>query len=329
MIRLLLSLQLAFFLIEVNASGEFSILHHPKSISFKGHDELGKSTISEVYSAALGFSNNQFSNWNGMFINDPFYLAEAIAAVYIEGVPSIDQPKGHHFPVKADVEEGIFNNIKDNIILRYPQEKPLIVDVDLSNGVKNLPQNSLFKDLLNKQPIKNKLVNLKNDGEEREFLKEVNILNLIADRIADGIVQADGIPDFYWFKVSGLHPLIDYYGDNSTEAKEARKLLNEAILQLSNALKKAYKGAVLVSIITNDASHTRRTRSILADDKSRDLNLASDYSENFPVIFNIILWLSVILGFSLLAISLTIGNMDPGRDSIIYRMTNPRMKKDN
>lgn len=33
--------------------------------------------------------------------------------------------------------------------------------------------------------------------------------------------------------------------------------------------------------------------------------------------------------FSLLAISIVIGDMDPGRDSIIYRMTSTRMKKDN
>lgn len=45
--------------------------------------------------------------------------------------------------------------------------------------------------------------------------------------------------------------------------------------------------------------------------------------------FNIILWFGVVMVFSLLAISYTIGYMDPGRDSIIYRMTSTRMKKDN
>lgn len=59
------------------------------------------------------------------------------------------------------------------------------------------------------------------------------------------------------------------------------------------------------------------------------LNLALSYSDDYPVIFNIILWFSVVLAFSLLAISYTIGYMDPGRDSIIYRMTSTRMKKDN
>lgn len=59
------------------------------------------------------------------------------------------------------------------------------------------------------------------------------------------------------------------------------------------------------------------------------LNAAEDYDDNYPVIFNILLWFGIVMFFTLVAISYTIGNMDPGRDSIIYRMTSTRMKKDN
>lgn len=58
-------------------------------------------------------------------------------------------------------------------------------------------------------------------------------------------------------------------------------------------------------------------------------NLAAYYDQNYPVIFNIILWFMVALGLSLLAVCYAIADMDPGRDSIIYRMTSTRMKKDN
>jgi renin receptor len=50
------------------------------------------------------------------------------------------------------------------------------------------------------------------------------------------------------------------------------------------------------------------------------MNLAPEYSPENPVIFNIKLWFGVAFTFSLLAISLFIADMDPGRDSIIYRM---------
>ncbi|XP_020284349.1 renin receptor isoform X2 [Pseudomyrmex gracilis] len=56
---------------------------------------------------------------------------------------------------------------------------------------------------------------------------------------------------------------------------------------------------------------------------------AKTYSEIYPVIFNILLWFGIAFFFSLLAVCIAIANMDPGRDSIIYRMTSNRMKKDN
>lgn len=37
----------------------------------------------------------------------------------------------------------------------------------------------------------------------------------------------------------------------------------------------------------------------------------------------------IALLFSVIAICIAIGTMDPGRDSVIYRMTSTRMKKDN
>ncbi|KAH0950846.1 hypothetical protein HN011_008304 [Eciton burchellii] len=59
------------------------------------------------------------------------------------------------------------------------------------------------------------------------------------------------------------------------------------------------------------------------------LGRSKTYTEDYPVIFNIILWFCILFFFSLLAICITIADMDPGRDSIIYRMTSNRMKKDN
>lgn len=57
-------------------------------------------------------------------------------------------------------------------------------------------------------------------------------------------------------------------------------------------------------------------------------NRAPKYSPNYPVIFNIILWMSVVLVLSLLWISWSIWNMDPGKDSVIYRMTTQRLKRE-
>lgn len=111
---------------------------------------------------------------------------------------------------------------------------------------------------------------------------------------------------------------------------EIVKVLKTSIEELVVSAEKAYKNKALITLIaTAQSIHRRVRRAAVATDDDKKYNIAPAYDENYPVIFNIIFWFSVVMIFSLLAISLAIGNMDPGRDSIIYRMTSTRMKKDN
>ncbi|XP_015769048.1 PREDICTED: renin receptor-like [Acropora digitifera] len=57
-------------------------------------------------------------------------------------------------------------------------------------------------------------------------------------------------------------------------------------------------------------------------------NLATKYTEDYPVIFNIWLWLVIIIALALYVVCLIMWYMDPGSDSIIYRMTSQRIKAD-
>ena len=57
-------------------------------------------------------------------------------------------------------------------------------------------------------------------------------------------------------------------------------------------------------------------------------NRASQYDSMFPIIFNIWFWLLVVIFLATYAISVAMWNMDPGRDSIIYRLTEQKIKND-
>ncbi len=59
------------------------------------------------------------------------------------------------------------------------------------------------------------------------------------------------------------------------------------------------------------------------------LNKAVFYNDNYPVTFHIVFWTSLVLGLALVAIGCTMITMDPGLDTVIYRMTSQRIKKDN
>uniref|UniRef100_A0A915KXG7 Calponin-homology (CH) domain-containing protein n=1 Tax=Romanomermis culicivorax TaxID=13658 RepID=A0A915KXG7_ROMCU len=66
----------------------------------------------------------------------------------------------------------------------------------------------------------------------------------------------------------------------------------------------------------------------LWESEEHDITNYKFYNQDYPVVFNIILWFSVSAIVALLFISVSMWYMDPGRDSIIYRMTMTRAKKD-
>lgn len=57
--------------------------------------------------------------------------------------------------------------------------------------------------------------------------------------------------------------------------------------------------------------------------------LAVFYSDQYPAMFNLIFWTSLILAVALIGIIYGMMSMDPGLDTVIYRMTSNRIKKDN
>ena len=111
---------------------------------------------------------------------------------------------------------------------------------------------------------------------------------------------------------------------------EANKLLTTTLKKLNDVIQKAYDNEALVAVITVPSypHHSRAKRAAEDDDISAKYNLADLASANYPVVFNIILWFSLVMVFALIAISLALGNVED-KDSIIYRMTGARGKKDN
>jgi len=79
-----------------------------------------------------------------------------------------------------------------------------------------------------------------------------------------------------------------------------------------------------------ESAHKVYRRSLMATAANPGMpgNLASKYDSMFPVIFNIWFWLLVVIALATYSISVAMWNMDPGRDSIIYRLTEQRIKNE-
>ncbi|XP_043464847.1 ATPase H(+)-transporting accessory protein 2 [Leptopilina heterotoma] len=331
---------ISFILGAVNAEGNFIILHNPNSVQFNGNEEVDQSFLKEVFSAALGLTVKQRGNWKGMSILDSFNLPEAVVVIAVEGKDSLNSTRGILFPLNADEnEETTWQALTGR--LGKKDDNNTLVRIYLGDGLDALGQSSLGE--LKPMPIDPsslQFLSLKCE-EDKKFLEEVQLLREIANKITSTITTKDSNPDVYWFVVSGLSRVIELHGKGSPSSTEALALLNDALNDVSESFVNVYNGKVLTATFTNDQSQVRRTRSLNLNRVYRDTsendtpkvaadkNLAKKYSKDYPVIFNIILWFGVIFFFSLLAICIAIASMDPGRDSIIYRMTSNRMKKEN
>ncbi|XP_076238342.1 ATPase H(+)-transporting accessory protein 2 isoform X2 [Calliopsis andreniformis] len=402
MLKLLFCLVATFVIVKAN--GDFVVLHSPNSVLFNGNEEVEQSLLKEVLAAALGFTVKLRGSWSGMSITNPFSLPEAVVAIVIEGVDSLDIPKAKRFPLNVnEVEETTWQALRARLEERDSDNDNTLVRISLSDGLDALGQSALGE--LKPTPIDEtslRGLSLRKE-EDKRFLEEVQLLHAIAKK-APSAITPDAKSDIYWLVISGLRPVFDVHGSNSTTSREALLLLNNALNVIHDAFIQAYDGQVLIVAFTNDASKVHHIRSVTLgrqkrettdtqndhqdenkniqaeEDSNRNIastsesnpndmstpassdfhddsglnesdqdltntestinsniqiigqeihNLAKYYSKDYPAIFNILLWFGVVFVFSLLAICIVISQMDPGRDSIIYRMTSNRMKKDN
>uniref|UniRef100_A0A2A4JVN8 Renin receptor n=1 Tax=Heliothis virescens TaxID=7102 RepID=A0A2A4JVN8_HELVI len=366
-----------------DAAGEFKVLHSPASLTFLESDQTYESLLKEIFSAALGLSIEEDSEWRGLHVMDPFNTPEAAVEVYIDGIASL----GDYIPTKIqtyplivdEYEPDTYRGVKHRINTRFSHGGNKIVNIKLSDDNALNVFKGVFDVIPSSEYSEQNIVFLKNSIEEdRHFLDELGTLRNVIGRVQSGAIISDNIIDFYTFRFRNLHALSDLYGPISLQTKEAKKLLGEALRDLCKAYVKAYDRSVLITVVTTDVAHTRRAARSLGlkgpDDPDRpgtskpvwpfpwipappgwqkhphlysradgspdydwiqrkeggDENSNKDeFSNEFTAIFNIFLWLGLLLSFSMLAVIYACMDLDPGRDSIIYRMTSTRMKKDN
>ncbi|XP_044004821.1 ATPase H(+)-transporting accessory protein 2 isoform X2 [Aphidius gifuensis] len=326
----------AFALTSVYADGEFVILHSPTNLQFSGKSELSQSELKDVFISVLGYSSKSYAKpWDGLSVKDFLQPPEAVVSIAIESIEPFSLNQEVRYPLNADEdEETTWQAISTR--LHGHDNNNTLVRINANDGLKVLGHSALFGQLTTKK-IDLKYLNNNNDIDKK-FIEEVQVIRAIAERV-DTTVKADDKTDVYWFVVSGLSKIMKEHGKNSLHYNEAIQLLNDALNELSSKFKNAYNNNVFIAAFTNDAQktskNTRSRRAVTSSPITKEsstqnsMNLAPFYAEDYPIVFNIFLWFGIILIFSLLAICIAIAEMDPGRDSIIYRMTSNRMKKDN
>ncbi|KAG5671792.1 hypothetical protein PVAND_001968 [Polypedilum vanderplanki] len=306
---------LVFSLISLASCNDFIVLSSPKSISFKGSNDLPSQAISEVFAASLGYSVYSTEPWTGLYVNNPLETAKTVVSFVVEGADDLNFDNAKSFKVTGD--DMFFEQTIHQKVLEHSH---LAVDIDLANREEELVVTSIGDVEKSTLSVKLQYLNSKNKGD-KDFLDQISYLNGLKDIIANLNTQ----PAYINVRLS-----LNSLSKSDSTRTEAIKLLRSTLNKLNDAIQKAYNGNALVTVITVESHqiHSRSKREIVENDEENKYNLATLRSSDYPVIFNIVFWFTIILLFSLIAISLALSNVED-KDSIIYRMTGARGKKDN
>ncbi|XP_076454294.1 renin receptor-like [Babylonia areolata] len=336
------------------------LTHAPSYVSIQEQSKpLSASDVPDVITDTLGLSESPKSSWTGLKSGSLFKRPKANVLLTVVTAQSsdLDVTPQHlaAFPVDADLPLLDLSPVMNRIQSTFLDHDPLMLDlmadanafdVNTPNEVfRRLPSSmrSLADRLLDPHSVLSRVsagsLN-RSHTPDLTLMAELQMMDHVMDTLKSGEgVKKGKAPDLFSFIISGLPAVSEAHGADSQQSKDAHSMVSQFIDVVTKDFKQLYKDNVVVEVLSVPAPQktlVRKARSLLeqgpvttpASTIKKDYNLAWDYHDDFPAMFNIILWLTVVLAIAVFVIAYGMWNIDPGRDSIIYRMTSQRLKKD-
>uniref|UniRef100_A0AAX7TAP9 Renin receptor n=1 Tax=Astatotilapia calliptera TaxID=8154 RepID=A0AAX7TAP9_ASTCA len=299
----------------------FTVLQAPEFVSFqKGDWPVSGEKIPDLVALTMGFSVQEDLLWPGLQAGPLFQRPRANILVVVRGVDSLALPQS---VASYPLENRLYMLGKANAVFEDLPVTLQQIRARLSQDgsvLSSLPLNSLSR----------------NAEADLLFLSEVQVLHDITALLQrHRHLAKDHSPDLYSLELSGLEELSRLYGPDSPQYRDATALLASVLQKFGQDVYGLYGNSSVVEVVTVkafEAPLTRKSRSIL---ESRQIsnrgslyNLAHKYDVEYAVVFNIVLWLMIVLALAVIVVAYNLWNMDPGYDSIIYRMTNQKIRMD-
>lgn len=307
-----------------------------------------------MISHTLGIPSHSDIKWKGLLQGSVFQRPKAnvlVTVQMVEGQPDLKLVSKAEFPVNLDVAGVDVSGLMASLQGNFLDKNPLLLDAGLDNSIFDIQSEfDVFRKLPNTLlRMSDRLLDADSVAQEHTTgtlntsltsdLSLMGELQMIQDVLktveGDEKLMKSQTPDFYSFMIGGLPRVADKHGKQSTQSQDASTLVSDFLNKMTEQLKTLYKDNVVVEVLAVHSPHDnliRKSRSLKAVEETKKnvtgYNLAMDYDEMYPVTFNICLWLMILLAITVFGVCYSIWNMDPGRDSIIYRMTTTRLKKD-
>uniref|UniRef100_H3AI83 Renin receptor n=1 Tax=Latimeria chalumnae TaxID=7897 RepID=H3AI83_LATCH len=331
----------------------FTVLRTPQYVTFQDGDwQLAGERIPDVAALSLGFSVEEDLSWPGLAVGSLFHRPRANILVTVRGVDELTLPESvNSYPIDNAVPFTL-DSVANTIHSMFSEETPVVLQLTPSEERLYMVgrANTVFEDLpVTLRQIRdrlfqeNSILNLlpvntlsRNNEVDLLFLSELQVLNDISSLLSrHKHLAKDYSPDLFAVELAGLEEIEKHYGQDSQQFKDASQILADILQKFADEMFNIYNGNAVVELVTVktfDAPLVRKTRSILESKQISNpgspYNLAYQYNFNYAVVFNIILWIMVGLALAVIVVSYSLWNMDPGYDSIIYRMTNQKIRMD-
>uniref|UniRef100_A0A8C5LYT4 Renin receptor n=1 Tax=Leptobrachium leishanense TaxID=445787 RepID=A0A8C5LYT4_9ANUR len=335
------------------AASDFTVLKSPQYQTFqKGNYPLPGERIPDVISLLMGFSVEEDLSWPALGVGNLFQRPRAAVLVTVTGTEKL--PLGENvisYPIENPVPYSV-DSVVNSIHLLFSEEMPIVLQLaPIDERVYMVGKaNTVFEDLgVTLRQLRSRLEQdnsilaslqlsslNRNDETDHLFLSELQVLQDIPNFLSrHKHLAKDNFPDIYSLELTGLEEIKKRYGEDSLKFTEASKILADFLQKFADDMYSMYGGNANVDVVMVDSFEiplVRKSRSILESasisNPGSPYNLGYEYNFNYAVVFNIILWLMIGLALAVIVISYSLWNMDPGYDSIIYRMTNQKIRMD-
>ncbi|XP_068615008.1 renin receptor-like [Brachionichthys hirsutus] len=342
-----------YLLLTTGVHGDsLTVLQAPEFVSFqKGDWPISGEKIPDLVALTMGFSVQEDLSWPGLRAGPLFQRPRANVLVVVRGVEELDLPQSvASYPLENPVPFTL-DSVAETVHSLFAEDTPVVLQLAPSEERLYMlgKANAVFEDLpVTLQQIRARLsqdgsvltslpLNSLSRNAEADllFLSEVQVLHDITSLLQrHKHLAKDHSPDVYSLELSGLEELRRIYGPESPQYRDATAILASVLQKLGEDMYGLYGNSAVVEVVTVktfEVPLTRKSRSILETKRTGSsglYNLAYKYNFQYAVIFNIVLWLMLILALAVIVISYNLWNMDPGYDSIIYRMTNQKIRMD-
>ncbi|XP_060767167.1 renin receptor-like [Neoarius graeffei] len=284
---------------------QLTVLRSPQYVNFRsGQWPLAGEKIPDLVALTMGFSVHL--EWPGLAAGSLFQRPRANALIAVHDIDGFDLPSNiSSYPLENTVPFTL-DSVANSIHTLFAESTPVVLQLAPSEEA----------DLL--------------------FLSEIQVLHDISALLMrHKHLAKDQAPDLFSLELAGMEELTRRYGPDSPQFQDARQILVAALQKFADDVFGVYGSNAVVEVVTLktfETPLTRKSRSILEakqiSNPGSPYNLADKYNFEYAVVFNIVLWLMIALALAVIVISYNLWNMDPGYDSIIYRMTNQKIRMD-